>query len=1109
MRRLLVIALTGLLCSLHLHAEGERFDEAWRWIQFTTTSGLPSDRIIDLVETDDGLVWALTASGVAYYDGFRWNTPRECPWGDGQSVVSLKRYGADSVLVVVEGQVYVGNSVGFTKLPLIDASYELAVLPHRQLLLMRNSSPYLFSNGVLTPFLVSREHTEGKTIALRPSRSGSVWAHLADGLYRLEEQGWQRKFAFDTSMGVVVALAENAHGSGIVYLAYPIEQRGLWEWTNGSVPRRVPTERPDNVRMLDIGPDDEALALYQSGDIRIRIDGVWSELTLAGAMIQDINFVTFGKNLDVWFGTEHGLFLYKRSSSRWKFVRYPSPDLRNSINEILKTRDGNLWLATSDGLEVLHADGSIESVPQIGKTPLYVVTGLAEDRDGNVWISSGSSFYGAYRWDGRRWTHFDVAGREEGGAHFHKIRLDRQGGLWFLGIGKVSPAILRKEPGAYLYAAGKFHRWGKEEGLLDTRVHAFGEGSDGSLWFGTAGALSRWKPRVFDPDHPVIPVAREGTWTHWTMDQGLRDNRAFALAVDQENRVWFGDHSLTGVGLGMIDQSGAIRYFTSADGLVNDNIWDIRVGEDTAVWITTERGLSRFQHGRWSTYDTQSGLLHPMLWPVLPVGGTVYVGTQGRGLAILNLQESSTPEPRIELDPPGLQEKNVLLRWAAFAFWGELDPSNIPTRYRINGGQWSAWSVQHEVTLTGLEPGEYSYDVQARGLFGRYREEGAGGSFSVPEPLYLRPGFYIPTGFLLVAVAVLGVVLLVRRRRHAIALRRSEEKFRTVTETTASAIFMVDREKIIFANSAAQELTGYSLAELSAMRYLDLIHPESRPAVGKHELRAPDAEMASIRYETKILARRGEERWLDCIDGWIQLQGRWVRLIAAFDSTERRLAEEKLRSLASELSLTEERERRRMATYLHDVIGQTLAIIKMKIGRVQKQELHDDIRRSLTEVRELVDRSILNAQTLTFDLCPPILYELSFEAAVEWLTENVRDQHGIAISFHDDRQPKKLSQDIRILLFQAVRELLMNVVKHAEARHVDVTMGRLDGMIRIAIRDDGTGFDAGDKKVRRENGGFGLFNIRERLTHFGGEMVISSQVGRGTEVVVTVPLSMS
>ncbi len=1107
MRLALIITVAGFLCSLPLRAEGERFDEAWRWIQFTTTSGLPSDRVIDLIETDDGLVWALTTGGIAYYDGFRWNPPRECPWGSTQRIASIKRYGIDSLLVVVEGQVYAGNRFGFTKILLADASYELAVLPHDDVLLHKNSSLLLFRNGGLEPFPVSRELTENKTISLKPCRSGSVWVHLSDGLYRLEAREWKRKFAFDTSVGVVVGLAENEHATGLAYLAFPIDQRGLWEWTRGSAPARVPGERPDNVRMLDVGPDDEALVLYQSGDIRIRIDGVWSELTLAGAFVQDISFAIFGKNRDVWFGTEHGLFLYQRSSSRWKFVKYPSPDLRNSINEVLKTRDGNLWLASSDGVEVLHNDGSVESITHIGPTPLYVVTGLAEDRDGGVWISSGSSFNGAYRWDGRTWTHFDIAGGGAGG-HFHKIRLDRYGRLWFLGIGKVSPIVQKKDPGAYVYAGGTFHRWGKEEGLLDARVYAFADGSDGSLWFGTSGALSRWKPRVFDPMHPVLPRASEGTWTHWTTDQGLRVNRVFALAVDREDRAWFGDHSITGFGLGFIDRNDSVRYYTSDDGLVNDNIWDVRIGSDSAVWIATERGLSRFQHGRWSTYDTQSGLLHQTLWPVLPVEGTVYVGTQGRGLAILNLQESSTPEPRIQLDPPGLENKNVFLRWNAFAFWGELDPSEIPTRYRINSGPWSAWSRQHEITLTGLAPGEYSYEVQARGLFGRYRDEGATASFSVPAPLLLRPGFYLPMGALLVAVLALGSVLLLRRRRHAVAIRRSEEKFRTVTETTASAIFMVDRGTMVFANSAAQELTGYPLRDLCEMQYLDLIHPSSRATVEKLEAVAK-ADPGSIRYEMRILTRQGEERWLDCTAGWIQLQGRTVRLIAAFDSTERRLAEEKLRSLASELSLTEERERRRMATYLHDVIGQTLAIIKMKIGRAQKRILEDELRVALNEVRELVDRSIQHTQTLTFDLCPPILYELSFEAAVEWLTENMRDQHGIAIAFHDDRQPKGLSQDIRILLFQAVRELLMNVVKHADASHVDVTIGRLDGMIRIAIRDDGTGFDAGEKRVRRESGGFGLFNIRERLTHFGGEMIVSSRVGQGTEVVVTAPLTLS
>jgi PAS domain S-box-containing protein len=1104
-----IVFLGGIFFCVLLRplcAEGERFDETWRWAQFTTESGLPSNRIIDLIETDDSTVWVLTTGGLAWYDGFRWNTVDSSYGLADTRVDAIMRYDGSRIIIRCGQRIYSGNRLGFSVLP-IENTYEFAPLPPYGILIEKNSSLQIFDGSTLAPFTASRQQTEGKTIWLRMTRGGGVWAHLVDGLYRFENKEWKKKISFGDTTGVIAAVAENQHGTGIAFLTFPIEQRGLWEWYDSSPPCRNTTERPDNVRYLEVGPDDEAIVLYQSGDLRIRKNGSWSELAVPNVVVQDVNFVQFRKNHDVWFGTEDGLFLYKRSSSRWTFLKHPSPDLRNSINEILKTHDSSLWVATSDGIEVHHPDHSIESITHIGAMPLYVVTGLIEDRGNNIWISSGSSFTGTYRWDGKEWTHFDVSA-VEGGIHIHKIRRDRSGRLWFLGIGKVSPAVSQKEPGAFLYTQGKFVHWGVEEGLFNGRIYSFDQGMDGSLWFGTSGALSRWRPREMNSARMLPSSPREGTWTHWTMAQGLRLNRVFALTVDHENHVWFGDHSITGAGLGTIDSHDSVRYFTTADGLVNDNIWDIRLDEGGTLWIATEQGLSSFRQGRWSTFDAQSGLLHPTLWPVLPEIHEVYVGTQGRGVAILNLEESSTPEPRIQLDVPTMEGKNIFLRWKAFTYWGELDPDEILTRCRLNQGLWSAWSKSKEFTISNLDPGEYFYDVQARGLFGGFHEEGTRGSFFVPQPYYLRPGFYFPTGILFLAVMVLGFVLLLRKRNHDIALRRSEEKFRTVMETTSSAIFIYENYRLVFVNSGAEPLTGYTVAELYKMNYLDLIHPDYRDSIEQqYQSRVPPPSTPH-RYESKLLKKSGEERWIDCTAGGIQFQGRPFRLVTAFDITERKLAEQKLRSLASELSLTEERERRRMATYLHDVIGQTLAIVKMKIRGIQKTEVPAGIEKNLVDVCELVDQSILNAQTLTFDLCPPILYELSFEAAIEWLAEKMQNQHGIVMKFYDDRQTKKLGDDIRVLLFQAVREVLVNVVKHAEARNVDVSLSRNNGMICIIIRDDGTGFEIGDKQeIIQKEGGFGLFNIRERLTHFGGHLEINSCLGKGTEVTIVAPFS--
>lgn len=207
-----------------------------------------------------------------------------------------------------------------------------------------------------------------------------------------------------------------------------------------------------------------------------------------------------------------------------------------------------------------------------------------------------------------------------------------------------------------------------------------------------------------------------------------------------------------------------------------------------------------------------------------------------------------------------------------------------------------------------------------------------------------------------------------------------------------------------------------------------------------------------------------------------------------------------LRSLSSQLSLTEERERRRIATELHDRIGHALTNASMKLSHFRNQNSSEDEKNKIVaDVHALVEQSIQDTQTLTFELSPPILYDLGLEAAIDWLAEQIQLQHGITVNCIDDMTPKPIDESLRVLLFQATRELLFNVVKHAKASQVTISISREEEYVRITIEDNGIGFDAAKFKPRYgKKGGFGLFSIRERLAHQGGRLEFDSEPGKGT-----------
>jgi signal transduction histidine kinase len=304
-------------------------------------------------------------------------------------------------------------------------------------------------------------------------------------------------------------------------------------------------------------------------------------------------------------------------------------------------------------------------------------------------------------------------------------------------------------------------------------------------------------------------------------------------------------------------------------------------------------------------------------------------------------------------------------------------------------------------------------------------------------------------------------------------------------------------------------------APVSSEQTLQLMHPEDREAVVAARARRLQGHTPTS-VDFRLLRPDGTECFAHSESEVLcDEAGRPVRIVGTVqDVTERRRAEqelltyqEQLRSLAAELSLAEERERRRLAAGLHDRIGQALAVCAMKMDVLQRSATSPELAQELRAIGKLTDQALQATQSLTFELSPPILYDLGLEPALDWLAEQMQQQHGLEIRVRDLGGPRPLSEEVRTVLFRAVRELLFNVVKHARAGAATVTMRRTGDGICVEVKDDGMGFDASKtSSASRKTGGFGLFNIRERLAHLGGSVTIESKPGCGTLVALIAPL---
>ena len=213
------------------------------------------------------------------------------------------------------------------------------------------------------------------------------------------------------------------------------------------------------------------------------------------------------------------------------------------------------------------------------------------------------------------------------------------------------------------------------------------------------------------------------------------------------------------------------------------------------------------------------------------------------------------------------------------------------------------------------------------------------------------------------------------------------------------------------------------------------------------------------------------------------------------------------KSLAAELGQVRDRERQKIAEDLHDHIGQNLALAKMKLGALNSS-LGGEHSALVAGISDLISHTIEDTRSLIHELHPEWRSEVSLKQALDWLAKQTQAKYGLPCVIEFGALPKPLKKDVQEVLFQAVRELVVNTVKHARASKVRIIGGCEKGWIRIRVIDDGRGFEPSKLfSQATKTGGFGLMIIRARLGSLGGNLYFHSRAGAGTSAMIALPQS--
>ncbi|MBI5922274.1 MAG: PAS domain S-box protein [Betaproteobacteria bacterium] len=381
-------------------------------------------------------------------------------------------------------------------------------------------------------------------------------------------------------------------------------------------------------------------------------------------------------------------------------------------------------------------------------------------------------------------------------------------------------------------------------------------------------------------------------------------------------------------------------------------------------------------------------------------------------------------------------------------------------------------------------------------------------------------------GAMLVILAGIFITIALRRQSEA---EKKLEALGIVVESSQDAITTANMDGVITSwNAGAERLYGYTAEEMIG-KPGTLIVPADQNEVYSQWLEKCRNEQPLANLEATRVTKEGKR--IDVSMTISPIRDSAGRIdsysVIARDITERKQLEAQvqqfnidleqqvwqrtaqLRTLSKRLAMAEEKERRNLSQDLHDDLGQILAMVKLKLTSLEllnAEVSQETLQTQLKEMETLVDQANRSVRSLSLQLSPPVLQQFGLVPALEWLADELQRAYDLKVHVSDDGQPKPLGHASSNTLFRAVRELLLNVHKHARIDRADLDISVVDDRLLLSVSDRGVGFDVAKAVTPSAAGGYGLFSVRERIGYIGGEMHIDSNPGDGTVVVLSLPL---
>ncbi len=816
------------------------------------------------------------------------------------------------------------------------------------------------------------------------------------------------------------------------------------------------------------------------------------------------------KQGNLWIATANGLNLLRDG----KFTHYTTADglSDNFISTVYVDRAGNLWVGTGNGLNRFKDGQFTQFTTKQGLSNNYIRS-LLEDRDGILWVGTENGLSRMVA--GKIETVKGIEELENDGIL--ALLEDKEGSLW---IGTDGSGLHRLRD-------GKFTVFGPPEGLLGAAVYAIFEAPDGRMLIGTnPGGLS---------------VLSDGRIETYSVADDPLSNRIRMIGQDQSGVFWLGTRN----GINQF-KDGQFKDGEFKDGRYQAHFFGAAMTQvfgrsfyearDQTLWFGTDAGLKQVVGGKIVPHPQFDAYRTKTIVDILEDrSGRIWIGmNHGTGYFQGNVYTVYPTAPLSVSNVQDIHEDDDGVLW--FATWGRglmrLKGDKLTTYTSKDGlfddTQWAVLDDGVGNLWMGSNRGLFRVAKQELDDFAEGRSNrihsvvyGEADGMRKSETNQGRPS----------ALRARDGRLWFSTTAGAVVIDPKNIKTNPVPPPVVLEKVLVDEQPIApnvplvippGARSVEFRYAGLSFIQPKRMKYKYKLEGYDTHWIEAETRRSAFyTNLPPGNYEFKVIAANSDDVWNEqgtsfAFRATAPFWQRWwfiglsLLVIAGAAILFYRwrvstLEQEKLaqRRYAHRLIESQEQERKRIAAELHDGLGQSLLVIKNRtiLGKKLAED-SDKVKAQLDEISSATGQALEEVRSIAYNLRPYHLERLGLQASIEAMIEKVREATGIEINARVALSDEVFANDDDVTFYRVIQECLNNIIKHAEATAVELNIVQTETEVTARIQDNGRGFAI---TVEKQAGGFGLIGLAERIRMLGGTHAISSEAGKGTAVTINIP----